>query len=148
MPIKKTTPKKSFKVFLISIALLLVLLSGAAWYFMYPQPITTMALPKQPIFLPLDPFIVNLKLDGQFLQVQFTLQLETDEDVNKIKMYIPQVRGRILLLLSNKTADELSTTDGKQTLDKQIIELIAEPLSTNLAPIKIVNVFTTSFIIQ
>jgi flagellar protein FliL len=140
--------KKSFKVLLIGVVLSLA--AFGVWYFVHAQPTTeAKVVPLSvPVFLQLDSFTVNLKQDGQFLQVQFTLQLETEADVTKIKMYIPQVRSRILLLLSNKTADELSTTDGKQTLNKQIVEVISEPLRIDLAPIKVVNVFATSFIIQ
>lgn len=148
--------KKSSKIPLIIVGLLVTAVAaGAAWYFVTSNSANTTAhntakvVPhKQPVFLQLDPFTVNLKPDGQFLQTTFTLQLASDADATKIKMYLPHVRSRILLLLSNKTVEELSTVDGKQMLGEQIIETIADPFQPGLDSVHVDTVLVTTFVIQ
>ena len=71
-----------------------------------------------------------------------------EAEATKVKMYMPQVRSRILFLLSNKTAEEISTVEGKKVLGEQIAALVAEPYQPGLGQTKISNVFFTSFVIQ
>jgi len=101
-----------------------------------------------PIFFPMESFTVNLKPDGQFLQATFTLQIETEEEILKIKMFLPQIRSRLLLMLSNKTVEELSSIEGKKILGQEIEALMKEPFKEGLASAKVSNVLFTSFVIQ
>jgi len=152
-----TPPKGSKKKMLMIIVLLLALVGGGlAWYFMIfnankagdSHEKVKAASHTAPIFLQMDPYTVNLKPDGQFLQATFTLQIETEEEVVKIKMFMPQIRSRLLLMLSNKTVEELSTLEGKKLLSEQIEALVEEPYEAGLEHTKISNVFFTSFVIQ
>ncbi len=150
-------PKSSKKKKLMIIVLLLALIGGGlAWYFMvfnankagdsHEKVKTTVH--TTPIFLQMDPYTVNLKPDGQFLQATFTLQIETEAEVLKIKMFMPQIRSRLLLMLSNKTVEELSSLEGKKILGEEIEALVEEPYETGLEHTKVSNVFFTSFVIQ
>ncbi|MCE9638727.1 MAG: flagellar basal body-associated protein FliL [Betaproteobacteria bacterium] len=81
---------------------------------------------KPPQFMPLDPFTVNLQLEDnpQFLQVGLTLRVADNAAVDAIKLHMPEVRDRILLLLSSQKASTLLTLDGKRRLATDIVTSI------------------------
>jgi flagellar FliL protein len=151
-------PKRLKNKKLIFIILLLALIGGggSVWYFMFfkahkedgAHEKAKVVVHIAPIFLQMDPYTVNLKPDGQFLQATFTLQIETEAEVLKIKMFMPQIRSRLLLMLSNKTVEELSSLEGKKILGKEIEALVEEPFEKGLEHSKVSNVFFTSFVIQ
>lgn len=150
--------KKSGKK-LIVILLAVLLLGGgggAAWYFLGHKAAAGEAshpkveAPKPPTFIVMEPFTVNLQNDGveQFLQVAFTLQVANNEQVDLIKLYMPQVRSRILLLLSSKHASDINTAEGKKKLGAEIIASVKQPFSPGGKPQEVDDVFFTSFVIQ
>jgi flagellar FliL protein len=104
---------------------------------------------KLPVFLTIDPFVVNLQPEnGDFyLQVSLTLQLPNQQTAESLKVFMPQVRSRILMLLSSKKASELISNDGKEKLRDDIIDELSEPFSGNRGLI-ISDVAYTSFVIQ
>jgi flagellar FliL protein len=152
-------PKKSGmkKLVILLIALLAAGGGGAAWYFLGQKSHAQTAGHKPvepsgpPVFLVVDPFTVNLQPDGagdQYLQVAFSLQVASEKDVESIKLYLPQMRSRLLLLLSGKKASEISTVEGKKKLAGEILEQVKQPFTPGGAPQKVTNVFFTSFVIQ
>lgn len=151
-------PKKSGKK---KIAILVITLlaagGGGAWYFLGQKSHADTASHKQaepavpPVFMVIEPFTVNLQPDGagdQYLQVAFSLQVGSEKDVEAIKLYLPQLRSRMLLLLSGKRASEISTVDGKKKLAEEILEQVKQPFTPGAAPQKATHVFFTSFVIQ
>ena len=78
-----------------------------------------------PVFLPLEPFVVNLhntaaQSNDQFLQTEMTLRLSDESVVMDVKQSMPEVRNRVLMLLSSKTAQELLTQEGKAKLAEAV----------------------------
>lgn len=75
-----------------------------------------------PVFVPLEPFVVNLADRGteRFAQIGINLQVDEASVSDKIKLYMPAIRNAILLILSHKTAEELLTTEGKVQLAGEI----------------------------
>lgn len=153
--------KKSKGRLLIIIALVVVLLAGgggAAWYFLIHKAEDAEESPKKkkkpvavaPVFAPMDSFTVNLQAEGveQFLQTAFTLQVEGPADVDAIKLHLPLVRSRILLLLSSKRSNEISTVEGKKKLAEEIIAQLKIPFSPDGTPLNVSDVFFTQFVIQ
>ncbi len=59
-----------------------------------------------PIYLPLDPFVVNLadKEADRFAQIGITLELDNGISADQIKAYMPAIRNAILMVLANKSA--------------------------------------------
>jgi flagellar FliL protein len=147
-------PKK-FKIFLI-ILIVMLSIGGLAWFYMIRQAgdkehdkeKVEVKASSPPVYLVMEPFTVNLKPEGQFLQATFTLQMENSEELTKVKTYMPQIRSRLLLMLSNKTVEELSTLDGKEKLGEEITKLVEEPYIEGSVHTKVTNVFFTSFVIQ
>jgi len=102
-----------------------------------------------PIFISLDPFTVNLQgEDGRLLQTVIALQMADEEDANKLKLHMPLVRSRLVMLLSGKQPEEVLTAEGKLKLAGEIAEQIKQPFSQGDAPMEIQNVLFTSFIVQ
>lgn len=147
--------KSRSKMFIIGAVVLA--LGGGGWYFMShkadgpdkaahakPNP----AAP--PVFAQMDPFTVNLQADGgeQFLQTAFTLKVGSQADIDAIKLYLPQVRSRVLLLLSSKRGAEIATVEGKQKLAAEIIEQLTQPFAKGAQPLEVSDVFFTAFVIQ
>jgi len=132
-PEDPTVPKKSSKKLLIGAiaSVVLIIASGAGWYFTKgndhsPHTEEVKAVPaKPPIFLALEPFTVNLQRESsdQYLQLGITLKLFEAEFDTKIKTSLPEIRSKILQLLTTKTATELLTADGKTRLAKDILSL-------------------------
>jgi len=141
-----------------ALALVLIASGVGAWFaFSEPEPTeeTATALAAKPaapvgppVFVVMDPFTVNLQPDGQFLQASFTLQVENAEASQTLKNYLPQVRSRLLMLLSSSHASELATPDGKKKLMQEITDNVQQPFTEGLPPVKVLNVFITAFVIQ
>ena len=90
-----------------------------------------------PVFLPLDPFIVNLadKDVDRYAQIGITLELESTVFADQVKAYMPAVRNAILLILAQKTSRELLGRSGKEELAEEIMREAVRPMGIEiLAP--------------
>jgi flagellar FliL protein len=155
LPVKKSK-KKLFLI--LGVAVLLGAgAGGAAWYFMGHEAASGDAAKevkhepvKPPVFIALEPFTVNLARESgeQFLQAALTLQVADPAQVDQIKLYMPLVRNRLLLLLSSKKASEISTVEGKKALSDEIIAQLKMPFAAHGEPQQVSGVFFTSFVIQ
>ena len=83
-----------------------------------------------PVFLPLDPFVVNIADEEteRYLQLGITLQLDDAKTGEQIKAYMPMIRNNILLLVAHKHAAELQTAEGKEKLARQIQRETLRPM--------------------
>ena len=154
------------KLVVIAVATLLLLGGGGAagWYFMNAggDEAGTHATGKdakkkkkeksdvKPEYVPVEAFTVNLQPENgeQYLQVQFTLQVDGAEQGTLIKDNMAIVRNRVLLLLSGKKASEISSVAGKQQLAAEIQAIIREPFEKEGDEQEVTDVLFTSFIIQ
>lgn len=150
-------PKKSRKKRVLLLLLLLLVVGGAgggAWWYFQPAAAPAKEVrpaPKPPVFVIVEPFTVNLapgENGDQYLQMAITLQVADQAQVDRIKLYMPQVRSRILLLLTSKKASDLATVEGKKKLSDEIIAQINLPFAPNGEPQSVSDVFFTSFVIQ
>ncbi|OIR11467.1 flagellar basal body-associated protein FliL [mine drainage metagenome] len=127
-------PPKSKKMLIIGIVLLLAAIAGGAvWFFTRGHaPADGHAeaakeeIPHAAKFVPLgENFTVNLQREegDQYLQAGITLKVLQPELEEKIKAMMPEIRSKLLFLLSSKKPSELQTVDGKKKL---IAEIIAE----------------------
>jgi flagellar FliL protein len=120
-----------------------------------------------PTFLPLDSMVVNLADPGgnRFAQLGITLQLADAKTGEEMKTYMPSIRNGILILVSQRTAEQMLRTDGKQALIQDIMAEIsnvmgydyerpgAEPAAQGkkkkkAAPNPLEGVLFSSFIVQ
>lgn len=155
-------PKKSNKKLIIIIAAVVILLGGgvAAWLLTsgghdaeegeHAAEEKHAAEPKAPVFVKLDTFTVNLNPEegDKYLQVDITLNATEKADADMLEQYMPQVRNRVLMILTSKLASEISDMEGKQILGQELTEHINEPYSEGAQPLTVKEAFFTSFVIQ
>ncbi len=172
-------PKKSKKLIIIiaAVLVLLIVVAGAAMVLMKKsshdedeevaeekEPPKKKEKKKdahaaQPVFLPMEAFIVNLipENNEQYLQVTLSLELDDPTGDAALKPLLPKIRNNIMLQLSSKKGSELITKEGKERLAEDLrdeINSVIEPPRKNKkgelippeGPVK--AVLFTSFIIQ
>lgn len=150
-------PKKSKKMVIALAAVLLLGSAGGAgaWYYSQSQHDTKAKTVKHepekpPLFVSLETFTVNLQPDPneQFLQVDLTLQLTEEADALLVKQHMPEVRNRLLMLLTTKKSSEISTVEGKKKLGEEVSAQLNQPFTAGSKLQKLNGVFFTSFVIQ
>jgi flagellar FliL protein len=125
-------PPKSKKMLIIGIVLILVIaIGGAVWFFTKgsaPADLHAAEVKAEPVheakFVPLgENFTVNLQREegDQYLQAGITLKIMQPELEEKIKTAMPEIRSKLLFLLSSKKPSELQTQEGKKRLIAEII---------------------------
>lgn len=150
---------KRKKLFIIAGAALLVAIGAAGGWLYFTSSSQNGAAaakaktpppPAPPVFLALETFTVNLQAEDmqQFLQVGMTLQVDGESEVELIKSNMPQIRNRLLLLLSSKKAVEILSVEGKQKLSAEILEQVRQPFVKAGPKPKVSGVFFTSFVVQ
>ena len=81
------------------------------------------------MFVTLEPFVVNLAGDVQhYLQVGIDLRIVDDHVNDQIKLHLPEIRNAVLLLLSSKSVEDLSSMEQKNRLRDELREAINKPL--------------------
>lgn len=132
-PADPTVPAKSNKKLMIGViaSLVLIIAAGLGWYFTkgadhapHAEEVKVVP-PKVPLFVALEPFTVNLQRESsdQYLQMGITLKFFDVENEAKIKANLPEIRSKVLQLLTTKTATELLSAEGKKQLVKEILSL-------------------------
>lgn len=120
------------KMIIISV-LVLAIAGGAGWYFTKGHAPEEGHVEKvkeeplhEPIYVPLgENFTVNLQREegDQYLQAGISLKILQPELEEKIKKAMPEIKSKLLFLLSSKLPSELQTAEGKKKL---VAEIIAE----------------------
>jgi flagellar FliL protein len=184
----KSPAKKSNKLVIIIGALVAVLaLGGGGFYLFVLKPRAAAAAAEEggeepvkaaahdthaapPAYLPMDNMVVNLADPGgdRVAQVGVTLVVTDAKASDQVKAYLPTIRSGVLMLVSQKTAVELLTPEGKEALAKGILRETALPFGGGdedehadepapgkkkkkkaaHAPMPVTDVLFSSFIIQ
>lgn len=87
-----------------------------------------------PVFVPLEPFVINLadRDVERFAQIGITLQLDDAKAADEIKLYMPAVRNGVLMVLAHKTSKELLERSGKEKLAAEIMREAVRPMGINI----------------
>ncbi len=142
-------PKRKGKSMLLIIVAALVLAGGGAggWFYMnkknHPAAEEEAAHAPEhaaaPTYLALENMVVNLADPGgeRFAQIGVTLDLANEKVGDKIKTYLPAIRSSVLMLVSQRTSDELLKRDGKEKLAADIVTEVSRALGYEVeAPVK------------
>lgn len=130
-------------------------------------------LDAPPVFVKLEPFTVKLQAEQQDAYLQATPELRVIDmpSGDRVKQFTPEIRHKVLLIMSGKKASELGTPQGVQKLSNEMrtaVNLIidgpkiktkgkgkaaveeapAEPTDQASADDSVQAVLFTSFIIQ
>lgn len=83
-----------------------------------------------PVYLPVDPFTVNLsdKDVDRYAQVGITLEVVDQKTADLLKNYMPSIRSGVLMVLSHKSAADLLSKEGKEKLQREILAEAVRPL--------------------
>lgn len=127
-------PAKSKLLLIGAIVVVLAVLAVAAFLFFKArsddetQPSSAEVL--VPTFLPLESMVVNLADPGadRFVQLGITLELQDDKTASLIRQYLPSIRNGVLLLVSQRSSQELLAREGKEKLAAEIREEVSRPL--------------------
>lgn len=104
-----------------------------------------------PVFMSLEPFTVNLIDDekrDRVLYINITLRLINEETRKRLHEFMPEVRSRLLLLLSRQKAAELATDTGKVHLMSEIKQVLKPTLEREESEQIISDVLFTTFILR
>lgn len=152
-----TDGKKNKKSLIIIILIAVIAIgagAGGTWYAMKMlgggESEPEKPKEKPTTFVDLDTFTVNLQPEGngQYLQVGLTAKTRETPVVAEIKKQMPEIRNRILMLLSSKKAADVAGIAGKQQLSQQIVDEIKQSLGPVELQEDVLEVLFTSFVIQ
>lgn len=144
-------PAKSKKMLIIIVAavLLLVLAGGGAFLYISKQRAAAAAADEEggehapteqaadshgaakspPVYLPMDNMVLNLADPGgeRVAQVGITLEVRDAAAADSVKAYMPTIRSGVLMLLSQRTSEDLLSAEGKQKLIEDILRETSVP---------------------
>jgi len=100
--------------------------------------------PEKMTLIALEPFILNLSDPGRHLKVAIQLELKDAKDEQKVKERTPKLRDIIIMLLSSKTVDSVSSPEGKFQLKDEILLRANQAMEKELFK----NVYFTDFVMQ
>lgn len=95
-------------------------------------------------------FVVNLSdADAsRFLQVDMEVRAASDAAVEAVKLHMPQIRNSLLMLLGAQKLHDIDTREGKEALQKRVLEEIQRILTTETGSPGVEAVYFTSFVMQ
>lgn len=113
--------------------------------------VTEVVEPIAPVYVPLDTFTVSLKPGSEeydrVLYIGLTLRVGNEEDKSRIEKYLPEVRSRLLMLFSGRSAEELSVNEGKSQLIQDIKQILSTPLDEK-SGVTVTDVLFNAFILR
>ncbi len=106
--------------------------------------------PLKPIFVTLEPLTVNVQSEGRgrFLHIGMALKVRDEQAKAQIVEFMPELRSRLLLLLSNRQPESLLSTQDKARLAEEIRTELNKPLGPNLPAQDISSVSFNTFVVQ
>jgi len=150
-------------IIIIAIALVLLLAGGgAAVYFLFlkkpppeeeqPNEQVEMVQPPEKEEVAIGPmveikeFIVNIisEQGTHYVKASLTLELNDEAAQEEVEKRMPQIRDAVLLLIGNKTFEELQDLQGKKQLKAEIKSKINSFLKTG----RVKHVYLTDFVVQ
>jgi flagellar FliL protein len=151
-------PRRSSKLLIgIVIAVGLIAAGGAAAYVFLPRFMGAASTetakaptPEKPIFLTLEPLTVNLQSEGRgrFLQIGMAVRVRDEQTKAQLVEFMPEVRSRLLLLLSNRAPESVVAPEDKAKLAEEIRKALSTPLAPDTPELGISSVSFNTFVVQ
>lgn len=91
-------------------------------------------------------FIVNIisEDENHYVKAALTIELNKEEALEEVNQRMPQIRDAILLLVGNKTYEELHDLQGKKQLKAELVSKINSFLQHG----KVKAIYFTDFVVQ
>ncbi|NIJ69857.1 flagellar basal body-associated FliL family protein [Xanthomonas sp. 60] len=158
---KAAAPRSRLLVFGLIALIAAGAAGGGVWYFTsagHPAEAEANAAPAKKAppapaqYFALEPaFVVNLNgsMDGpRYLQVEIQLMTRDPAALEAIKTHAPAIRARLLMLLSQVTAEEIADLAGKQKLQAAALAEVQKVLVTETGKPGADELLFTSFVTQ
>lgn len=160
---KPSAPPNKKKLIIIGGALLLILLIGGgigAYFFLkkdavppeeqdpgakVPVPQLSQQAEIGPM-VNVEEFIVNIISSDtpHYVKASLSLELTNEAVVEEVQKRMPQIRDSVLLLIGNKTYEELQDLQGKKQLKAELLSRINSFLMSG----KVRSIYFTNFVVQ
>lgn len=153
--------RKSYSLILIIVLLVIAIIAAAfggySWWALKHAKSGSAGINQEkvipaPVFMSLEPFTVNLIDDEEHLDrvlyIGITLRLHNEETRKRLHDYLPEVRSRLLLLLSRQQANKLATDNGKLQLMTDVKETLRPTLVPGESEQILSDVLFTTFILR
>ena len=153
--------KKKLIIIIVAVVLLLAAAGGGAFFFLggsdEPPPEEANPAENVPVpdisndatigpMIPIDEFVVNIiSADTpHYVKASLTLELNSPDAQEEVEQRMPQIRDAILLLIGNKTYEELQDLQGKRQLKAELSSRINSFLKTG----SVKAIYFTNFVVQ
>jgi flagellar protein FliL len=152
--------KKKLIIIIAAAVVLLLIIGGAAFFFLKPEPVVEeetdpgLSVPVPEInksttigpMVEIKEFIVNIisEEDRHYVKASLTIELDREEVLEETNKRMPQIRDAILLLVGNKTYEELHDLQGKKQLKAELVSKINSFLQSG----KVKAIYFTDFVVQ
>lgn len=106
---------------------------------------------KESFYEALDPaFLANYQVAGRphYLQVSLSVMAREESAMEAVKMHMPLLRNRIVMLMSGEIFEQLQTDEGRVQLQQKLLSAIQEILQKETGKPQIEQVFFTNFVMQ
>ncbi|OZI75603.1 MULTISPECIES: flagellar basal body-associated FliL family protein [Bordetella] len=123
--------------------------SGPAEAVFVAPPAAPAAVPA-PIFIPLEAFTVTLQSadSERILHVGITLRAGDEQTRTRIEKYMPEVRSRILMVLSAQSPAAAQSLQGKADMARAIVAAVNRPFSPLPDGQYVSDALFTAFVVQ
>lgn len=104
-----------------------------------------------PVYQGLDPdFVVAFQNPKtvRFVKLSIEVMARDDDVVESVRLHMPAIRDRVIILLSSKDEDSLLGTGGKEQLRKEVLAAVQDVLKENTGEPGIEAVYFTNFVMQ
>lgn len=157
---KNDGQKKKLIIGIAGVVILFLIIAGATFFFLksapetvedtkpgldVPVPVISQSQTIGPM-VEIDEFIVNIISEegNHYVKASLTIELDKVEVVEETHNRMPQIRDSILLLVGNKTFEELHDLQGKKQLKAELVSKINSFLQTG----KVKAIYFTDFVVQ
>ncbi|KZX54875.1 hypothetical protein A3709_07570 [Halioglobus sp. HI00S01] len=153
---KEQQPKSRKRIILVAMILVGIMGAAAGAYLTLgssdadESKIAEPAVIVDPLFVKVGPMTVNLqgKSTDRLLYTSVMLRVSDNTTRNFLTTYMPDINNRMLVLLSQKSAEQLKAAEGKSQVADEILLALSEPFSDPQPELSIVGVYFQDFIVQ
>ncbi|NWF52151.1 MAG: flagellar basal body-associated FliL family protein [Nitrospirae bacterium] len=94
--------------------------------------------------VPIEPLILNLSEQGRFLKITMQFEISDPSYQQFVSDYIPQLKDAIIILISSKSSDSISSPEGKLQLKDEILLRANQTVGKDIFK----NLYFTEFVMQ
>lgn len=149
VPQEKTKKGGSKKLLIIILCAALALGGGIAYFMLSKGKAGNSAHQdkkeeSKSVLVALDPFVLNLADYGRFLKVTIQLEVADPSYQQSVTEKVPQLRDAVITLISSKSAESVSSAEGKFQLKDELLLRANQAMGKDVFK----NLYFTEFVMQ